>query len=296
MSKILIINNYKNDEESEEVKSFKKYAGIAGHELCPVFRKFKKEEMEEMLMKSDSMHLSQLRLFLWSLLSSVRVCDKLYVTNHTKEFDQLSRMTVAMYLVMNCPPEIVMMGDIQKILNHFIITESPLNDSEYEYLSNAILLAQYYLKFNKDGGVNDDKNSDYNSGPPVLTYYQPYISSLDIASLKKNLESEFEDFNLSGLQPDENPLTVRTDNFLIYEKNSAHLMDAWLAILFTNSLDSDYDIWTLILEDCPITNLMKLMSNDIIDLERSKFGLRVKKVDDSEVAKPIQKVEEPSNQ
>lgn len=295
MSKILIVNNYKGDEESEELKSFKKYAGIAGHELCSVFRKFKREEMKEML--ADKSKLTQLRLFIWRLLEEIKTVDKLYlVTTEDEDFSELARITVSMYLVANCPPEIIMIGDIQKILNNFIITDKPTDDSEYYFFSNALILSQCYLKFQKNGGVNTDKGSDYTSGAPVLAYYQPYISSLEIQSLIKGLDSELEDFDLSKVPSEDNPLTVRLDNFLIYEENSKYLMDAWLGILFSQNLNSDYDIWIFNLSDS-YTNLMEALSNGIIPLERSKFGLRVKKGDEvTEGSLKVSETESPSNQ
>jgi hypothetical protein len=297
MSKILIVNNFKGDEESEKLKDFKKYAGISGHELCPVFRKFKREEVIDMLTNPERLDI--LRLFLWSLLDSLNDCDKLYIASSSEScLEDLSQLVISMYLANRCPPEIVMVGDIQKILNHFIITEEALNDSDYEFISHAIILSQCFINFNKNGGATDS-NMDYTKGASTLVYCSSNISQLDILSLKKNLDTEFEEFDLNNPMIKENPLTIRSDNFLIYDEHNYKLINTWLFILFSHNLSSDFGIWILNLLDNS-TNLMKLLSNDIIDLERSKFGLRVKKMvethEDLEVAQEINESEESLSQ
>lgn len=284
--KIFILNNFK-DAKLNRINEIRDLAKKSGAVVSDYLYRYDKAKVTSMLTSDAHYSQFELKLFIQGLFEDLDTCDLVYWIHGDEVFDQLNRIIIARFIA-NRLKEAVKVGDIYKIINNFVITDEPIDDSDYEFIQGCIIFSQYYLNWQDNGGIITDKKHTFNTGKTPLVHFNE-LENLEFKELNLMFNDGFEEFDIS-VDPKalaDNPPTIRTDNAVYYGGTYDYMMDAWLSILALNYFETSIVIYVLSLSDQ--SNLVKSLCNSFIRLGKDKSGFYEYK----DEPKTEQKVEEP---
>jgi len=264
--RLFILNNYKNNQNSDAITEIRDYAKKSGIAVSDYLYRFTKEDLISLITSDNFADRIKLRMFLDGLFEEIKQCDLLYVNHDDEVFDQLNRIIIAKFI--SEQEIIVESGDIDKLLNRFLITEDKINESEENFYKMCIICGQHYLFWRKNLGISTEPDSDFNKDRLPVMHFSAF-SDQELV----NLNPRFEPFNLLS-DPnsfEDNPPTIRNSNVLVYTEESIKYADIWLIIGSIDSLDSV--VSNYILSTIEATPIMKALSNDIIRIKKDETGL-----------------------
>lgn len=270
--KIFIINNFK-DAEIKRVSDIRALAKKSGAVISDYLYRYDKATVIDLLTSDDHQKSFELNLFIRGIFEDIDGCDLLYWIHGDEIFDQLNRMLVARFIASRLR-ESVKVGDIYKIINNFVITDQPIDDSEYEFIQACIIFSQYYLNWVDSGGVSTDKNHPFNSGKTPFMHFGE-LAAAEFNNLNGLFNDSFEEFNIA-LNPEshkDNLPTIRLDNVVYYGGRFDHIVDAWLSILAINYFETSITIYVLSISDQ--SKLVKLLCSTFVRLNKDETGFSI---------------------
>lgn len=279
MKRIFVINNYK-DAELSQMKDLRESFKKSNTTVSDFLYKYTKDELKSLLTSTSPVDKIKLTLFLHSLFDDVDGSDYLYLIDGDKEFDQLNRIITARFIATHYE-EVIKSGDIDKVLNNFIFSESPLDDSEYEFINCCIIFAQYRYNWLNSGGT---ESSDYRDAKTPLNHFNA-LSNSEFIQLNDEFEGGFEEFDLS-VNPEymkDNPPTIHATNAVYYDKANSRFMDIWLTLLTINQLTTELS--TYVFSEIEPSQLIKALVNRIFKVVREGGKLSI--LNDEEVVQEV---------